>query len=77
MRLAFKGTPRYAVGTPLEVSIDADTHRQVVVVPFAAVVHEGGEAAVFVPTGVARARAQVLGAAATILAIAAGPAQPR
>jgi RND family efflux transporter MFP subunit len=48
VRLAFKQPAGYAVGTPLEVEIDGETHRQVVLVPTAAVVHEGDESAVFV-----------------------------
>jgi len=63
VRLAFTSVPPYPVGTPLEVDIDAETQRQVVLVPVAAVVHEGEEAAVFVAAdGKARRRVVTLGA---------------
>ena len=48
VRLAFKSAAKYPVGAPLAVDIDAEVHRNVVLVPIAAVVHEGEEAAVFV-----------------------------
>jgi RND family efflux transporter MFP subunit len=51
VRLAFKRAASYAVGSLLEVTIDAETHRHVTLVPAAAVVHEGDEAAVFVANG--------------------------
>jgi RND family efflux transporter MFP subunit len=51
VRLAFTKTAPYPVGSPIEVTIDAETHRQVTLVPAAAVVHEGAEAAVFVANG--------------------------
>lgn len=50
-RLAFVTTPRAATGTPVQVEIDAEGHRDVVVVPTAAIVREGEEAAVFVVHG--------------------------
>jgi membrane fusion protein, heavy metal efflux system len=40
-----------AVGTPVEVEIDAEEHTNVVVVPLEAIVHEGDETAVFVAVG--------------------------
>jgi RND family efflux transporter MFP subunit len=62
VRLAFKTAPHYAVGTPLEVDIDAEVHRNVVLVPLAAVLHEGEDAAVFVAAdGKARRRAVTVG----------------
>jgi RND family efflux transporter MFP subunit len=51
VRLAFKSAVDYPVGSLLEVNIEAETHRQVTIVPTAAVVHEGDEAAVFVANG--------------------------
>jgi RND family efflux transporter MFP subunit len=41
VRLAFTAPSRVAVGTPLRVEIDAEAHEHVVIVPIAAVVHEG------------------------------------
>jgi multidrug efflux pump subunit AcrA (membrane-fusion protein) len=38
------------VGTPVQIDISAEEHRDVVVVPVTAVVHEGDEIAVFVVT---------------------------
>jgi RND family efflux transporter MFP subunit len=51
VRLAFARTSPYPVGSPVEVTIDAETHRGVTLVPAAAVVHEGNEASVFVANG--------------------------
>jgi RND family efflux transporter MFP subunit len=51
VRLAFTTPAPYPVGSPVEVAIDAETHHGVTIVPAAAVVHEGGEAAVFVASG--------------------------
>jgi RND family efflux transporter MFP subunit len=51
VRLAFAKTSPYPVGSPVEVTIDAETHRGVTLVPAAAVVHEGNEASVFVANG--------------------------
>jgi len=66
VRLAFKDATEYAVGTPLEVDIDTETRRNVVLVPAAAVVHEGEEAAVFVAAGEkAERRVVMVGAADT------------
>lgn len=43
VRLAFTGPSRLPVGTPLRVEIEAEAHENVVIVPIAAVVHEGEE----------------------------------
>jgi len=51
IRLAFKSPANYPVATPVQIDIDAETHNGVVLVPTAAVVHEGEEAAVFVLMG--------------------------
>jgi hypothetical protein len=51
VRLAFTTPPNFAVGTPVQVAIDAETHKGVVLVPAAAIVHQGGERAVFVLMG--------------------------
>jgi RND family efflux transporter MFP subunit len=51
VRLAFATAAPYPVGSPVEVTIDAETPRGVTLVPAAAVVHEGHEAAVFVANG--------------------------
>lgn len=59
VRLAFKGAANYPVGAPLAVDIDAELHRNVVLVPSAAVVHEGEETAVFVVSD-DKARRQVV-----------------
>jgi membrane fusion protein, multidrug efflux system len=48
IRLAFTSTASYPVGAPVEVEIDRETHKDVVLVPASAVVREGGETAVFV-----------------------------
>jgi RND family efflux transporter MFP subunit len=48
IRLGFKTPANYPVGTPVQVSIQAETHASVVLVPAPALVHEGDEAAVFV-----------------------------
>jgi membrane fusion protein, multidrug efflux system len=48
VRLGFARAISIPVGTPVQVDIAAEEHRDVVVVPAAAVVREGGEAAVFV-----------------------------
>jgi RND family efflux transporter MFP subunit len=51
VRLAFLSPPSLAVGTPVQVEIDAEEHSNVVLVPAEAIVHEGDEAAVFVAAG--------------------------
>jgi RND family efflux transporter MFP subunit len=48
VRLAFLTPTKLAVGTPVQVSIDAEAHPHVVLVPASAVVREGDDAAVFV-----------------------------
>jgi len=48
VRLAFAKPTRYPVGAPVRVAIDTETHKNVVLVPASAVVHEGEETAVFV-----------------------------
>lgn len=48
VRLAFTEPPPLPAGTPVQVEIDADVHENVLVVPPAAVVHEGQQSAVFV-----------------------------
>lgn len=48
VRLGFSRPVSIPVGTPVQVDIDAEQHRDVVVVPVAAVVREADEAAVFV-----------------------------
>jgi cobalt-zinc-cadmium efflux system membrane fusion protein len=49
VRLAFTSPVNYAVGTPVQLAIDAEHHPDAVVVPASAVVREGESAAVFVP----------------------------
>lgn len=57
VRLAFTGPPAgLAFGTPVQVEIQTGTHSGVVLVPAAAVVYEGEEAAVFVADGDKAAR---------------------
>jgi len=51
LRLAFATPPRLPVGAPVRVAIDADVHKGVLVIPHAAVVHEGDDAFVFVVSG--------------------------
>lgn len=51
IRLAFATPANYAVGTAVQIEIDAETHMGVVLVPAAAVVREGEAAAVFVVAG--------------------------
>jgi membrane fusion protein, multidrug efflux system len=48
VRLAFAKPTRYPVGAPVRVAIETDTHKNVVLVPASAVVHEGEETSVFV-----------------------------
>ena len=62
VRLAFLSPSSLAVGTPVQVEIDAEEHSNVVLVPAEAIVHEGDEAAVFVVAGKkAQRRPVVLG----------------
>jgi len=51
VRLAFSEPSNFAVGTPLQVEIEAEHHQDVVVVPAVAIVREGEETAVFVASG--------------------------
>jgi len=48
IRLAFAASDVAPVGTPVQITIDAEEHRNAVLVPAEAIVHEGDEAAVFV-----------------------------
>ena len=48
LRLAFRRPSAYPVGAPVTVEIDAESHRNVVLVPTSAVVHEGPDTTVFV-----------------------------
>jgi RND family efflux transporter MFP subunit len=62
IRLGFAGTADIAVGTPVQVDIDAELHKGVVLVPAVAIVREGEDAAVFVATGAkAKRRAVEIG----------------
>ena len=51
VRLAFLSPSDLAVGTPVQIEIDAEEHANVVLVPAEAIVHEGEETAVFIATG--------------------------
>jgi cobalt-zinc-cadmium efflux system membrane fusion protein len=51
IRLSFAPPTAIPVGAPVQLTIDAEEHRDVVLVPAAAVTHEGEEAAVFVANG--------------------------
>ena len=51
VRLSFSTPTDYPAGTPVQIEIDAETKTGIVIVPIAAVVHEGEEAAVFVVAG--------------------------
>jgi RND family efflux transporter MFP subunit len=51
LRLGFTSPSNFAVGTPVEVEIEAEQHKDVVLVPAVAIVREGEETAVFVATG--------------------------
>jgi membrane fusion protein, multidrug efflux system len=62
VRLTFLSPPSLAVGTPVQVEIDAEEHTNVVLVPAQAIVREAEETAVFVAAGnKAQRRAVVLG----------------
>jgi len=62
VRLSFTTPGNYPAGTPVQVEIDAETGTGVVLVPVAAVVHEGEEAAVFVVAGeMAKRRVVMIG----------------
>lgn len=60
IRLAFAGPTTFAVGTPVQVDIDAEEHAAVVLVPAAAVVREGEETFVFVANGDKAERREVV-----------------
>src|SRR4029079_1907399 len=51
IRLAFSANDVAPVGTPVQITIDAEEHKNAILVPADAVVHEGEEAAVFVAKG--------------------------
>ena len=51
VRLGFSPATKLADGTPVQVEIEAELHRNVVLVPTVAVVREGDETAVFVAAG--------------------------
>jgi RND family efflux transporter MFP subunit len=51
VRLTFAGPAGYPVGAPVEVSINAESHKDVVLVPTAAIVREGEDTFVFVTDG--------------------------
>jgi len=51
VRLGFTGAADLPVGAPVQVDIDAELHRGVVLVPVVAIVREGEDAAVFVANG--------------------------
>ena len=62
VRLSFVSTPALAVGTPVQVEIDAEEHTNVVLVPAQSIVREADETAVFVAAGnKAQRRPVVLG----------------
>jgi len=51
IRLAFATPTAIPIGAPVQLTIEAEEHREVVLVPAVAVTHEGEEAAVFVVNG--------------------------
>jgi RND family efflux transporter MFP subunit len=51
VRLGFVGQADLPAGTPVQVDIDAEQHRNAVLVPAVAIVREGEETAVFVASG--------------------------
>jgi RND family efflux transporter MFP subunit len=51
IRLRLKGPTTLPVGAPVEIEIDAEEHKDVVLVPSVAVVREGEDTAVFVVSG--------------------------
>jgi len=51
IRMAFTAADIAPVGTPVQVTIDAEEHKNVILVPSAAVLREADETAVFVATG--------------------------
>ena len=60
VRLSFVSTPNLAVGTPVQVEIDAEEHTNAILVPADAIVREGDETAVFVAAGGKAARRPVV-----------------
>ena len=62
VRLSFTTAHSLAVGTPVQVEIDAEEHTNVVLVPLEAIVREGEETAVFVAKdNKAKRRAVIIG----------------
>jgi RND family efflux transporter MFP subunit len=51
IRLRFDKPTRFAIGTPVQIAIDTDVHKNVLLVPSAAIVRDGDETAVFVAVG--------------------------
>jgi RND family efflux transporter MFP subunit len=51
VRLGFASPATFPVGAPVQVDIEAEQHKGVVLVPAAAIVREGDETAVFVASG--------------------------
>ena len=51
LRLGFAKPANFAAGTPVEVAIEAEQHKDVVVVPAIAIVREAEETALFVASG--------------------------
>jgi hypothetical protein len=51
LRLAFTSPTTAPIGTPVQISIDAEEHRNVVLVPAQAVLREADETAVFIANG--------------------------
>ena len=51
VRLGFVTQTKLAAGTPVQIDIDAEEHKNVLVVPASAIVREGDETAVFVADG--------------------------
>jgi RND family efflux transporter MFP subunit len=60
VRLAFKGPTPFASGTPLQISIVAETHEKAVLVDAVAVQHEGDEAFVMIVKDDKKAHRQVV-----------------
>ena len=62
IRLALDAPATYPSGTPVQVAIEAETHKDVILVPTSALVRDGDETAVFVVSdGVARRRVVMTG----------------
>jgi hypothetical protein len=56
IRLRFDKPTRFAIGTPVQIELDTEVHKNVVLVPSAAIVRDGDETAVFVAAGDKAAR---------------------